>query len=257
MNERDDLVNQDSAANTAQPDYRHMLYERYVTTFKTDNWQELSQEQSEWYSRKYLPLLDEVQPTDPILDLGCGHGQFMQFLGQQGFLRVAGIDVSLEQIEIATSHGLNAELADVFEFLAAKAESYRAIVALDFAEHFDKDELVQLLPLIYQALKADGVLLLQTPNGQGLLSQQVMYGDLTHLTVFSPDSLRQLLAFAGFSEIRFYETGPTGKNLSGVVRQILWWIKKLIANAVRLIEAGKKRSVWTENMICVCRKGTL
>jgi 2-polyprenyl-3-methyl-5-hydroxy-6-metoxy-1,4-benzoquinol methylase len=121
MNERDDLVTRNSAANTARPDYRNVLYQRYVTTFKTDGWQELSQEQSEWYSRKYLPLLDGVQPTDPILDLGCGHGQFMQFLGQRGFLNVDGIDVSPEQIEIAASRGLNAKLANAFEFLAARS----------------------------------------------------------------------------------------------------------------------------------------
>jgi 2-polyprenyl-3-methyl-5-hydroxy-6-metoxy-1,4-benzoquinol methylase len=247
-------VAENPAAKIPKSDYRNALYQRYVTTFKTDNWQELSQEQFEWYSRKYLPLLDGVQPTDPILDLGCGHGQFMQFLGQQGFLNVAGIDVSPEQIEIAVRHGLNAELADAFEFLAAKAGSYRAIVALDFVEHFHKDELLRLLPLIHRALQADGILVLQTPNGQGLFSQQVIHADLTHLTIFSPDSLRQLLALTGFDEICFYETGPVAKNFKGVVRLVLWRVIKSAANAVRMIEAGKRQFIWTENMIVRCGK---
>jgi hypothetical protein len=73
----------------------------------------------------------------------------------------------------------------------------------DFVEHFHKDELLRLLPLINRALQADGILLLQTPNGERLFSQQVIHADLTHLTIFSPDSLRQLLALTGFDEIRF------------------------------------------------------
>jgi hypothetical protein len=113
---------------------------------------------------------------------------------------------------------------------------------------------MRLLPLIRQALKAQGVLLIQTPNGEGLCSRQVIYGDLTHMTVLSPGSLRQLLTLTGFDNIRFMETGPVPKNLLGVLRVLGWKGVKACANTIRLIEAGKTQAIWTENMICASTK---
>ncbi|MFB0508915.1 MAG: hypothetical protein ACETVX_00300, partial [bacterium] len=59
---------------------------------------------------------------------------------------------------------------------------------------------------------------------------------------------------AGFEEIKFYETGPVPKNIKGKIRVILWSMIKGLANAIRIIETSKTQEVWTENLICCCRK---
>jgi hypothetical protein len=110
-----------------------------------------------------------------------------------------------------------------------------------------------LAKLLYNALEDRGILIIQTPNGQGLFPHQVIYGDLTHLTVFTPESLRQLFSLAGFADFRFQETGPVGKNLYGKIRLILWKVIKKLANGIRKIETGKSQEIWTENMICYCK----
>jgi hypothetical protein len=110
-----------------------------------------------------------------------------------------------------------------------------------------------LAKLLYNALEDRGILIIQTPNGQGLFLHQVIYGDLTHLTVFTPESLRQLFSLAGFADFRFQETGPVGKNLYGKIRLILWKVIKKLANGIRKIETGKSQEIWTENMICYCK----
>jgi len=207
-----------------------------------------------WYKYKYLPLLSGVKPNDAILDLGCGNGDFMQFLRRNGFINVKGIDISPEQINIAISKGLNTCVADVFDFLKTKEDKFDAIVAIDFIEHFNKEEIINLFPFIHRSLKRGGRLILQTPNGQGLFPQQVIYGDFTHLTIFTPDSLRQILKIAGFDNIQFFETGPIPKDIKGVTRLILWRLVKVIANIFRKIEAGKTQEIWTENLICRCEQ---
>lgn len=113
---------------------------------------------------------------------------------------------------------------------------------------------MELLPAIRERLAPGGTLLLQAPNASGLLPNHVVYGDLTHSVVLNPSSLEQLLRVAGFSDIAFFETGPVAKNLKGAVRVALWSAVKLAANAVRIIEVGRGQSIWTENMICRCRK---
>jgi len=239
------------------PDFRESLYQRYVTAFKTGNYEPLGADLSAWYECKYLPLLYGLEHGDAILDLGCGQGHLVQFLKRQGFSNVKGIDISAEQIEIAVSRGLDAEVADVFEFLPGQEAAFKAIFAVDVIEHFTKEEIISLLRLIHRSLKDSGKLILQTPNGQGLFPLQVIFGDITHMTIFTPDSLEHILKFGGFDHVRFFETGPVPKNINGAIRLILWRFIKIIANALRMIECGKTQKIWTENMICCCDRSSL
>jgi hypothetical protein len=116
------------------------------------------------------------------------------------------------------------------------------VIAIDVFEHFTREELFQLIRVLYEALRNEGLLLVQTANGQGIFPHQVVYGDLTHMTILTPDSLTQALRPAGFGSFAFYETGPTPKNIAGRVRGTAWGVIKLIANAIRLIETGKNNA---------------
>lgn len=246
-------------------DFRFKLYSSYVSRFKADHrkngrtdrlkhspWYAFSEEA--WYKYKYMPLLKDIPLDTPILELGCGTGDMMAFLKRQQFSNVCGIDVAAEQVAIAKSRGLNVTQGDVFNFLSANTETFGLIVALDFIEHFTREELLELIPLLYKRLKKGGRLLLKTPNGRGLFPNQVVYGDLTHMTIFTPQSLKQLLRYADFQKFTFVETGPTPTYPLGVVRLAAWKLVKLGANLVRQIEKGKNQKLWTENMICSCCK---
>jgi 2-polyprenyl-3-methyl-5-hydroxy-6-metoxy-1,4-benzoquinol methylase len=238
-------------------DIRIKLYDHYVSKFKTNQNQRDERHvraYSSWCRFKYLPILREINHDDPILELGCGPGYFLEFLTSQGFTNSHGIDISKEQIELAASRGLSANVADVFKFLSNQQERYAAIVALDFIEHFTKQELITLFPLINKNLRKNGVFLVQTPNGQGLFPGQVIYGDLTHSTIFSEDSLSHILCFTGFKNIHFSETGPAPDNLEGKVRTVLWKIIRAIIRIIRQIEAKNCSKLWTESFICWCSK---
>ena len=113
---------------------------------------------------------------------------------------------------------------------------------------------MELLPLLYNTLKEKGKLITETPNAQGIFPNQVIYGDMTHITIFNPESLRQILNLHGFENIQIYETGPVAKNISGCIRFFLWKFIRQIAIMIRRIETGKKQTIWTENMICCCQK---
>ena len=239
------------------PDFRQELYRRYITTFKiAESHMDNSALQSywDWCEYKYLPLLDGLDRNGAILELGCGPGYMMEFLKKHGFSNIRGIDISEEQIRIATGRGLNAKVADAFEFLHSTENTFNAIIAIDFVEHFTKDELIRLIPGIYRALKEGGMLIIQTINGQGIFPHQVIFGDFTHLTVFTSESLGQILRLGRFDEITFRETGPVPKTIKGKIQTILWKLIKLMANTIRRIETGKTQELWTENMICCCRK---
>lgn len=239
-------------------DYRTEVYNRYVTTSRPEERYEHNQPAIDsfmaWCKFTYMPLLEDLKPEDSILELGCGPGYFLSFLKKQGFQNVEGIDISEEQVHIAVEQGLDAKVGDVFEYLTTIENAFSLIIAVDLIEHFTKDELVHLVPLIFKALKKGGIFIIQTPNGEGLFPNQVIYGDLTHSTIFTHRSLQQLLEISGFTSFRFEELSPTPKNFAGIIRVILWKGVKILANFVRMIETGKTQDLWTENMICRCRK---
>src|SRR5205823_419899 len=125
---------------------------------------------------------------------------------------------------------------------------------VDVLEHFSREELVVLAPRVLAALRPGGRLIVQTANGAGLFPRQVIYGDLTHLTIFTPESLRQLLRRFGFQNLTFYETGPIPIRLRGKLNVALWSATKAIANLIRQVETGKRQAIWTENFICAAFK---
>src|SRR6266851_4742596 len=230
-------------------DFRAALYGRYVSTFKGEP--NLGGAASfAWWDHKYLPLLNDLERSAPVLEIGCGAGALLAYLERRGFSHATGIDISAEQIARARERGVQAECGDAFDFLERNPQGFAAIMAVDVLEHFAREELVRLAPLLHQALQPGGRLVVQTANGAGLFPRQVIYGDLTHMTIFTPDSLAQLLRPVGFSDFAFSETGPIPIRLRGKLDVALWAGLKAVANTVRSIETGKRQAIWTENFIC-------
>jgi 2-polyprenyl-3-methyl-5-hydroxy-6-metoxy-1,4-benzoquinol methylase len=267
-------------------DFRAALFERYVSTFKAETGAGSqprgigtqpnrgvaqpggigarpsgpgaqpsgvgAQPSYAWWDHKYLPLLGGLDRSMPILEIGCGSGHLLAYLGRRGFSNARGIDISAEQVELARGRGVRVEHADAFEFFERRAQPrWGAILAVDVLEHMNRDELIRMAPLLFAALQPGGRLLIQTINGAGLFPRQVIYGDLTHMTVLTPGSLAQLLRPAGFVDLEFHETGPIPLRVRGKLDVALWGAIKRIANIIRRIETGKRQSIWTENFICV------
>ena len=128
------------------------------------------------------------------------------------------------------------------------------ILALDFLEHFSRNELAALLSKIRLALKPEGLLVLRTPNGQGLFSGVVAYGDLTHLTILNPGSLRQALQIAGLKVVSIREIPPLRRGFRGWARAIGWATLRSAARLAYKVETGKTQTVWTENVIRAARR---
>jgi predicted TPR repeat methyltransferase len=238
-------------------DERKLLYDNYVSGFKDfiNSKQRISLKTTRKYNKaKLLPYLREFNFDAKVLELGCGPGLTLEYLRDIGFKRLKGIDISTQQIEKASQKDLDVEVRDVFEFLTSSKQKYDIIIAFDFIEHFKKTEIQQLFNVISNCLESNGMLIIRTPNGQGLFPGKIIYGDLTHYTIFNPNSLLQILKINGFDRINFIESGPVAKNLKGAVRLVLWKTIKLIYHIVRIVEQGTTESIITREFYCFARK---
>src|SRR5579872_1922214 len=114
--------------------FRHTLYRRYASAFKGSGGLG-GNGSDDWWDHKYLPLLDGLERDAPILEIGCGRGELLAYLGRRGFSHARGIDISAEQVELATSRGVTATYGDALVFLETRLGRYAAILAVDVLEH--------------------------------------------------------------------------------------------------------------------------
>ncbi|MDG1461370.1 MAG: methyltransferase domain-containing protein, partial [Luminiphilus sp.] len=111
----------------------------------------LAQTQSSYlpYFESLFPLL---QPAGPILDLGCGRGEWLSLLATQGW-QVRGVDSSELAVQGARENGLDVQLGDLLTVLEAQpANSLAAVTAFQVIEHLPFECIVTLVHSAFRAL---------------------------------------------------------------------------------------------------------
>lgn len=191
-----------------------------------------------------------------ILDVGCGYGSLVYFLIRQGYRNVIGIDLSVEQVRIASSLGIaNIVEGDMLQYLRGRVAELDVVFATDVLEHLNKDGLLEALDAIMSGLKPGGRLILQTANADGPFAGRYRYGDLTHELAFTAESIAQALRIAGFSNIEVYPIEPHVHGVKSGVRWALWRGIRALLVAYLAIETGMVRGhVLSQNLIAVASK---
>jgi 2-polyprenyl-3-methyl-5-hydroxy-6-metoxy-1,4-benzoquinol methylase len=207
--------------------YRQTLYDSYVSQkTRPGGLTHGEAEYRKWADAAHSRLAGWL-PADratPILDLGCGAGNFLYLLQQQGYTNLMGVDLSDEQLDLARQWCPNATLVQgaAQTVLAQQSGHFGLISGFDIIEHFGKEEILPVLELIVRALRPGGRLILQTPNAESPLAGAVVYGDFTHEWFFTPTSLADLLRVSGLTG---YEARPSGPHVHGaasLLRAAIW-----------------------------------
>ena len=137
-----------------------------------------------------------------ILEIGCGRGYILKWLGNKGYSNIEGIDLSPTDVEFAKKYvGIDSiYCADGFEYLQKKECIYDCIIGKSIFEHIEKNRLDEFLGLIKNALKPKGKVILQVPNIDWIMAQHERYMDLTHEVGFTcPNIIRVLRLY--FNEV--------------------------------------------------------
>jgi len=153
---------------------------------------------------RFVELL--VGSQKPLLDLGCGRGEWLDVVGHAG-IPAYGVDSNAAMVGEAVSAGMDARTEDAVEHLRGLAEgSLAGVTAFHFAEHVPLPVLTQVLDAAYIALAPGGTLMLETPNPTNLVvGASAFYLDPTHLRPLHPDFLGFLVESRGFvsTEVHF------------------------------------------------------
>ena len=239
-------------------DYRDRLYKDYASGHTAHLYGEASLARI----RAQYPVWQEYfgawLPADKaarVLDIGCGNGDFVHWLQEAGYTRAEGIDRSPEQIELGKRLGVEGlNEASIEEFLPQHADEYDLITARDVLEHFRKDELLPLLDQVHAALAPGGSFVAQTANAENWLWGRLRYGDFTHETVFTKNSIRQILLATGFREIEVLPQRPVVHGVVSAARAFLWWLGEWQMRIYLLIETGSWDGIFTQNLLIRAKK---
>ncbi len=155
------------------------------------------------------PYLSYLRDAGPVLDLGCGRGEALALLRQEG-IAARGIDASAEMVRTCRERGLAAEEGDVLAALAAQPEgSLGGIVSFHVVEHLQASSLRQLVRLAWRALRPGGILIVETPNPLSLVvAASGFWRDPTHRRPVHPETLQLLFEQAGFAETERLDLHP-------------------------------------------------
>ncbi|WP_420266341.1 class I SAM-dependent methyltransferase [Candidatus Magnetominusculus dajiuhuensis] len=139
-----------------------------------------------------------------VLDIGCGYGHFVSVMSGLGF-RASGIDPSANEVSAALQNGLDVRLSTV-EDISFGENSFDAVTMFYVLEHL-RDPLYAL-KRAFHILRPNGLLILRVPHTTPIVRalsafniKNNLYDAPFHLYDFSPETLRRILALAGFQSI--------------------------------------------------------
>lgn len=148
----------------------------------------------------FLQILKQQGEKPAAADLGCGRGEWLEILKQNGFT-ARGCDVSEEMLKECEKNALEAKKQGAIEFLSELEDSSLALVsAFQLVEHLEFSELCELIKQARRVLKDGGILILETPNPENLrVATLNFYLDATHVKPIPPMLLEYLCEFEGFN----------------------------------------------------------
>ena len=165
----------------------------------------------------YLPIIREVDAGTkerPILDIGCGRGEWLELLHETG-LTAIGVDLNRVLVQQCNDIGLTVFEADALSYLRESADnSYGALTGIHIIEHLPFDSLVALLDECLRVLKPGGVVILETPNPENIIVGACnFYLDPTHLRPLPPSSMAYMLETRGFINLEVLRQNPMSQDM--------------------------------------------
>ncbi|MGF7241924.1 SAM-dependent methyltransferase [Pseudomonas oryzihabitans] len=179
----------------------------------------------------YKPVLNHLREALPgcvMVDVGCGRGEWLTLLSENG-LRGIGVDTNESMVQRCHEQGLEAHLADALTYLEnCASDSLGMVTGFHIVEHIPGDKLQALFTEVFRVLRPGGVVIFETPNPENLLvSTASFYLDPTHLHPLPRQLLQFYAQWAGFSQSfilrlqeqrELYDQAPeTLKNVLGAV----------------------------------------
>jgi SAM-dependent methyltransferase len=174
--------------------------------------------------RRQRPYVDDFRDAAPVLDAGCGRGEFLGLLREAG-IEARGVDADADMVAFARGEGLDVEQNDVIAHLDGLDDgALGGVFAAQLVEHLPPAVLLRFLELAHAKLRPGGVLVAETINPLSPLALRNYFADLTHAQPLVPETLALLARHAGFADVetRFLNAPDPVEGIDPRLNEILF-----------------------------------
>jgi len=162
------------------------------------------------YIRRTIEMLELPESETPIItDLGCGRGEWLELINEQGWLG-KGLDLNKVMVQDCQAKDLEVSEGDVIAYLSKQEKnSLTAVTAFHIIEHLPFSSLLALYEEAIRVLKPGGMIIFETPNPENVLvGSHTFYHDPTHRNPITPTSAQFLARYTGFAKIDILRLHP-------------------------------------------------
>ena len=149
--------------------------------------------------------LDYFKGCHNVLDIGCGRGEFLELLQENG-IHSKGVDLYDDYAEYCKMKGLDAVCDDCLHYLK-NCDSVDGIFVGQVVEHLEPDQIMELCVRSYEKLEENHYIILETPNPTSLaIYTHAFYIDPSHVKPVHPLTMKYYMEKAGFKDIQIVYT---------------------------------------------------
>ena len=184
-------------------------FRQFHPTFSADAFESAFRGSGENLKERYREVAQVFADRSPVLDIGCGRGEFMELLASIG-VEARGVETDAALVADGRAAGLEIASGDGVVHLASLPDqSLGGIVLIQVVEHLSPQQVVDLVAVGRHKVRDGGAMLVETVNPQSLYTfAHSFYLDPTHANPVHPAYLKFLFEEAGWRDVRIEWRSP-------------------------------------------------
>jgi len=155
--------------------------------------------------------LEYFQGRDNVVDIGCGRGEFLELLRDNG-ISAHGVELGTDQYLLCKEKGLDVVQQDLFTFLESTPdESLGGIFSAQVIEHMTASDQLRYVALAYRKTKPGSPVIFETINPECVFALvHNFFLDPTHVRPTHPLTLRFAMESHKFRSVELRFSAPAG-----------------------------------------------